>query len=214
MSSRDTILSQIRQSLGRGTLDEATVRKLEARSAEPPRHERPPVDDADLVARLCERFESRAGTTARLGSLDQVPAAVAALAEKLGLPHAAWVGPAVGELKWPEHWQIDHGAAPMDAQLGVSMAWRGVAETGAVMMHSGPDSPITHNFVPENHVVVVLAERIVRHYEDCWAALREAGQGAPRAMNFISGPSRTADVEQTVELGAHGPRRMHLLVVG
>ncbi|QID16600.1 lactate utilization protein C [Nitrogeniibacter mangrovi] len=214
MSSRDSILGDIRQALGRGALDEATRRRLDERSAEPPRHVRPPVDDADRVARFIERFESRAGTTARLTSLAQVPGAVAVLAEKLGLPHTAVVGRALGELNWPEGWQIDHGAATSDATLGVSLAWRGVAETGAVMMCSGPDSPITHNFVPENHVVVVPVERIVRHYEDCWADLRSAGQGAPRAMNFISGPSRTADVEQTVELGAHGPRRMHVLIVG
>jgi len=214
MSTRDSILAAIRQGLGRGELDEAARRKLEERSANPPRHVRPQVDDEDLVARYIERIESRSATTARLGSLDQVPAAVAALAEKYDLPHAAVVGPAVGDLKWPEAWQIEHGAAPMETQLGVSMAWRGVAETGALMMRSGPDSPITHNFVPETHVVVLLAERIVRHYEDCWVALRAAGNGAPRAMNFISGPSRTADVEQTLELGAHGPRRLHVLVVG
>jgi L-lactate dehydrogenase complex protein LldG len=214
MSTRDAILSAIRQGLGRGELDEAARRKLEARSAEPPRHVRPAVDEDDLVARFIERIASRAATTARLGQLDQVPAAVAAQAEKLGLPHAAVVGRALGELRWPEGWQIDHGAAGVEVALGVSLAWRAVAETGALMMCSGPDSPITHNFVPETHVVVVPAERIMRHYEDCWAALREAGNGAPRAMNFISGPSRTADVEQTLELGAHGPRRLHVLVVG
>ena len=214
MSSRDSILNAVRQGLGRGPLDEAAVRKLDERSANPPRHIRPPVDDEDLVARFCERIESRSGTTSRLKALDAVPAAVAALAEKHGLPHAAAVGNALASLSWPEGWSIEHGAAGIDTALGVSMAWRAIAETGAVMMHSGPDSPITHNFVPETHVVVVPVERIVRHYEDCWVALREAGKGAPRAMNFISGPSRTADVEQTIELGAHGPRRMHLLVVG
>jgi len=214
MSSRDAILNAVRQGLGRGPLDESAARKLDERSANPPRHIQPPVDDADLVARFCARFESRSGSTARLKSLDAVPAAVAAFAEKHDLPHAAVVGQALGDLKWPDGWAIDHGAAPMDTALGVSMAWRGIAESGAVMMHSGPDSPITHNFVPETHVVVVPVERIVRHYEDCWTALREAGNGAPRAMNFIAGPSRTGDVEQTIELGAHGPRRMHVLIVG
>ncbi len=214
MSTRDAILTAIRQGLGRGELDAAARRKLDERSAHPPRHIRPQVEDDDLIARYIARIESRSATTARLGNIAQVPAAVAALAEKYGLPHAAVVGKAVGALNWPEGWRIEHGAAGIDTTLGVSMAWRGVAETGAVMMCSGPDSPITHNFVPETHVVVVPIERIVRHYEDCWVALRDAGNAPPRAMNFISGPSRTGDVEQTIELGAHGPRRLHVLIVG
>ncbi|MCB1953351.1 MAG: LUD domain-containing protein [Zoogloeaceae bacterium] len=214
MSSRDTIFKAIRQGLGRGPLDDAARKQLDARIANPPQHIRATVDDADLVARFAQRFESRSGTTERIASLADVPAAVAALAESYAIAPSAVVGTALGELAWPEGWQIDHGAATIDVMLGVSLAWRGIAETGSILMLSGPDRPITHNFVPETHVVVLPVEHIVRHYEDCWVALRERGQGAPRAMNFISGPSRTGDVEQTIELGAHGPRRMHVLILG
>ena len=82
------------------------------------------------------------------------------------------------------------------------------------MLTAGPGSPTTHNFVPDDHVVVLEAASIVTHFEDGWAKLRERPEGMPRATNIISGPSRTADVEQTIQLGAHGPRRVHVILVG
>ena len=212
MSSRDSILHAVRQGLGRDALPAAARAELDARGT--PQHIRPAVDDADLVARFVTRFESRAGTTARIASLADVPAAVAEFAARHAIAPRAVVGTRLGELVWPEGWQIDHGAAGIEVMLGVSAGHLGVAETGSVLMMSGPDSPITHNFVPESHVVVLRAADIVRHFEDGWARLRDSGQAVPRAMNFIADPSRTGDVEQTIELGAHGPRRMHVLIVG
>jgi L-lactate dehydrogenase complex protein LldG len=53
---------------------------------------------------------------------------------------------------------------------------------------------------------------VVAAYEDGWDRLREGG-GMPRAINFITGPSRTGDIEQRIELGAHGPRRLHIILV-
>jgi len=50
--------------------------------------------------------------------------------------------------------------------------------------------------------------------EDAWALLRAERCSLPRATNIITGPSRTADVEQTIQLGAHGPRRLHVLLMG
>src|SRR3546814_17374947 len=89
-------------------------------------------------------------------------------------------------------------------------AFAGIAETGTVMMASGPDAPITLNFLPENHVVVLRASQVAGTYEEAWQRLREArGRGVmPRAVNLITGPSRTGDIEQTILLGAHGPRRL------
>ena len=81
---------------------------------------------------------------------------------------------------------------------------------------SGPDNPTTLNFLPETHIVVVEAEKILGDYETFWQDLRAAyGAGAmPRTVNFITGPSRSADIEQTLLLGAHGPRALHILIVG
>ncbi|MDN5850066.1 MAG: lactate utilization protein [Nitrococcus sp.] len=52
------------------------------------------------------------------------------------------------------------------------------------------------------------------YLEEVWERLLAQGERMPRAVNLITGPSRTADVEQTMQLGAHGPRRVHLLLIG
>jgi L-lactate utilization protein LutC len=88
-----------------------------------------------------------------------------------------------------------------------------VAESGGVVTLSGPDTPSTLNFVPENHIVVVHASQVLRHLEDVWTLWRDSGRPMPRTLNIISGPSRTADIEQTIQLGAHGPRRLHILLL-
>ncbi len=82
------------------------------------------------------------------------------------------------------------------------------------MLHSGPQTPTTLNFLPENHVVVVRASQVVGAYEEVWDRLRAANPAAlPRTVNMITGPSRTGDIELRLELGAHGPRRLHIVLI-
>jgi L-lactate dehydrogenase complex protein LldG len=97
----------------------------------------------------------------------------------------------------------------------LSHAFAGVAETGSLILTSGADNPTSLNFLPDNHFVVIRATDIVGDYETVWKRLREKyGAGAlPRTVNMITGPSRSADIEQTIFLGAHGPRRLHIVVV-
>ena len=81
------------------------------------------------------------------------------------------------------------------------------------MLVSGETSPTSLNFLPDYHIVVIEAARLVARMEDAWDGLRDIFEKPPRAVNFISGPSKTADVEQTVEYGAHGPRCLHVILV-
>ncbi len=99
--------------------------------------------------------------------------------------------------------------------VGLSHAEYGIVETGTLALFSGPDNPTTLNFLPENHIVVVNQSDILPNYEEIWPLLRERyGQGVmPRAVNLITGPSRSADIEQTLLLGAHGPVRLHVILV-
>jgi len=78
---------------------------------------------------------------------------------------------------------------------------------------SGANSPTSLNFLPDNYLCILRRERLVKHIEDVWQRLRDEHTGLPRAINFITGPSRTADVEQTIQLGAHGPRRLHVILL-
>ncbi|WP_332674306.1 LutC/YkgG family protein [Aromatoleum sp.] len=209
-NAREAILQSVRSALRRDPLDGARIAALDARM---PGHTRP-AHDEDLVARFIRKFESRAGTVERVASRDAVPAAVEAYRAAHTLPERAAVGAGLKELAWPEGWLVHFDAAGITEALAVSPAFCGIAETGSVMLASGPDSPTTHNFVPDDHVVVLDVDRIVDHFEDAWDLLRARPQGMPRATNIVSGPSRTADVEQTIQLGAHGPRRMHVILVG
>jgi len=210
MNPRDAILQSVRAALKRGPLDDTQVAGLTARV---PQHTRPAQDEDPLV-RFVRKFESRAGTVARVADLAAVPAAVDAYRERQGLPPRAAIGAALRDLAWPAGWTIHHGPAGIDEALSVSPSLAGIAETGSLMLAAGPGSPTTHNFVPDDHVVVLEANRIVEHFEDAWTILRARPEGMPRATNIISGPSRTADVEQTIQLGAHGPRRVHVILVG
>ena len=112
--------------------------------------------------------------------------------------------------------EIARGPSEGDDLNAVSAAFAAVAETGTLALVSGPDNPTTLNFLPDNHFVVVFAADVVADVESVFARLKAAyGAGAlPRTVNFITGPSRSADIEQTLLLGAHGPRRLHVVVVG
>lgn len=209
MSSRSAILDQIRRQLGRGPLPPEAVAALDARR---PAHTRIAVGD-DLVPRFIARFESRSGTVARVAGLDEVPAAVAAYQARHGLPPRAAVARPLAGLPWPDGFSHHPGPAGQSEILSVTPCLAGIAEVGSVVLPSGPDSPTSLNFVPDHHLVVLHSGQIVRHFEDVWPRVRALPGGMPRALNIVAGPSRTGDVELTLQLGAHGPRSVHVILV-
>jgi L-lactate dehydrogenase complex protein LldG len=97
--------------------------------------------------------------------------------------------------------------------VAVSEAFAGVSETGTLVMRSAPSVPPSHNFLPDDHIVLLQKERILRWQEDVWTLLRAENVFPPRAVNFVTGPSKTGDIEQTIQYGAHGPRRLHVLII-
>jgi L-lactate dehydrogenase complex protein LldG len=115
--------------------------------------------------------------------------------------------------------EIRRGRAEDSDQVGVTSCFAGIAETGTLMLISGPESPTRNNFLPDTHIVVMRGKQVAASYEEGWTRLREARRAAdgsvalPRTVNFITGPSRTGDIEQRIELGAHGPRRLHIVLV-
>lgn len=207
--ARKAILGQIRRALGRGPLAAADAAVLDARR---PTHTRIAFDD-DLLARFVSRFESRSGTVVRVGSLLEVPAAVDAYRQQHGLPARAAIARPLAGLPWPADFVHHPGPAGKEEVLSVTACLAGIAEMGSLLLASGPDSPTTLNFVPDHHLIVLHATQIVRHFEDAWAILRACPGGMPRATNIVSGPSRTGDVELTLQLGAHGPRSVHVILV-
>ena len=175
-------------------------------------HPRIAVGD-ELVPRFIARFESRSGTVARVADLAQVPEAVAAYQARLGLPPRAAVARPLAGLAWPAGFSHHPGPAGQSEILSVTPCLAGIAEVGSVALPSGPDSPTTLNFVPDHHLVVLHCSQIVRHFEDVWPLVRARPGGMPRTINLVAGPSRTGDVELTLQLGAHGPRSVHVILV-
>jgi L-lactate dehydrogenase complex protein LldG len=125
---------------------------------------------------------------------------------------------------WPEFktldWQgaglaVEARAAGESDLVGITGCFCAIAETGTLMLLSGPDTQPTTSLLPETHIAIVNSNRILCGMEDAWERLRaERPVALPRAVSFISGPSRTADIEQTVTLGAHGPYRVHIILLG
>ena len=223
MTARDTLFASIRQSLGVTGNEPARREAVEARIANHPRGVIPARGQLPPAGRLklfVQMVEAAAGSVATLSRASDVPAAVSAFLRSQNLPMKARRGddPRLAALPWSEQrtLEVTTGASDGHQLASVSHAFGGVAETGTLVMMSGPDNPTTLNFLPDTHIVVVDAKDIAGDYETVWQRVRDRfGVAAlPRAINMITGPSRSADIGQILILGAHGPRRLHVLVVG
>ena len=217
MSGRESILGAIRQGLDRGALGTAEKDALEDRIAGHARGIRPSrIDTADLKQMFVDYAAKVDVTVDRVASLNDVPDKVADYLAQENLPAELRVAPdpALDTVPWDKRptLTVSKGASDGTHEVGLTAAFAGIAETGTLMMKSGPAHPTTLNFLPDTHLVVLRASQIVGSYEDAWDRLR-AGEAMPRTVNFITGPSRTGDIEQTIFLGAHGPRRMHIVLV-
>jgi L-lactate dehydrogenase complex protein LldG len=214
-TARANILSRIRRAQGHGGRGPTDAERadIETYIRAHPRGPIPRVD-GDVVGRFRARAESMQTTTDRVERMTEVPAAAARYLSAAGLPLAGCVWPLLADLDWQgAGLNVAARGAKGEDLVGITGAFAAIAETGTLMVVSGPDTPASTSLLPETHIAVVPVERIVKHMEDAWDLARaELGQ-LPRAVNFISGPSRTGDIEQVIILGAHGPYRVHLILV-
>ncbi|MCX7154833.1 MAG: lactate utilization protein C [Rhodocyclales bacterium] len=217
MSSRDDILGRVRAGLQRNASN-ATIARDEMLAALTNCSQGPkPGIDAEPKA-LLERFrlksELQSSTVDIVAHESDAPAAVARYLAAMNLPKSAVAQPALAALDWAGAGLTVEARGARDADLvGITGCFCAVAETGTLMMCSSPDTPAAVSLLPETHVAIVRASRILPYMEDAWALARKELGTLPRAVNFISGPSRTGDIEQTIVLGAHGPYRVHLVIV-
>lgn len=214
MTARDNILSRIRAAQGRGGTPtqerDAITSHLKAHPQGPRPH-----SGWEPVARFRERALTLATTVDQVGAVGEVPQAVARYLQQHDLPRSAVCWPELLELEWQAAGINAEARATRGSDLvGITGAFCAIAETGTLMLLSGPRTPAAVSLLPETHIAVVGTDRIVRGMEDAWRLLRAEHGALPRAVNFISGPSRTADIEQTLVLGAHGPYRVHIVLFG
>jgi L-lactate dehydrogenase complex protein LldG len=222
MNSREAIFASIRRSLAVSGAEAPRRFEVETRLADTPPGVVPKRGQGDLPARLATfkaEAERAQASLAEVGTWAEAPAEIARFLRENNSPATLRMGddPRLAAMPWSvTALEILHGPSDGRDVNAVSVAFAGIAETGTLALVSGADNPTTLNFLSDNHIVVLARDAILADYESVFAKLRGAyGKGgAPRTLNFITGPSRSADIEQTLLLGAHGPRRTHIVIVG
>lgn len=220
--ARDRIFARIRAAQGRAPQASRGEREAVADYlARHPAGPRPGVD-GDRVAAFTAQAQRMASTVERVAALADVPGAAAHYLDSLGLVRRAVAWNTLGTLDWQgaglavecrppvRDVQSDHDHGDL---VGITGCFCAIAETGSLMLLSGPDTFASAALLPETHIAVVPVSRIVTDLEDAFALVRAERGELPRATNIISGPSRTGDIEQTIVLGAHGPYRVHVILV-
>ncbi len=218
--SKQSILTAIRRGLKRSPLpaDQATM--LRGRMAQHPRHliparsRLPHPQQVDLFVR---NVEKEFGSVARVADLAAVPGAVADYLAAQNLPGRLVMAPhpELRAIPWSARPLLDirEGRAEATDAVSVQHGFAGIAETGTLMLPSAPERPTTLNLLADTAIVVLRASAMVGAYEEAWDKLRAEIGEMPRNVMLVTGPSRSADIEQTLELGAHGPRRLHIVLV-
>jgi len=213
--TRSRVLADIRKSLKRsGPLPDSVREGLDARV----RAARPnlqPLYEGPVVERFVQKIQAVSGMVTRVEDQSGIARAVEAHVEKWALPFEIVVAPdpKLGAIPWSNRFAVERRAAVGADRVSVTGSFAGVGETGSLVLLSSPVSPTTLNFLPEDHLVVLEESRIVRYLEDVWTLMREEVGHIPRTVNLITGPSKTGDVEQIIQEGAHGPRRLHVILL-
>jgi L-lactate dehydrogenase complex protein LldG len=220
--ARRTVYDRIKTALSDGTPDKVRRQAVADRIASPPKHPLPARTQHsahDLREQFRSFLEGQSATVIDVATIDAIPATVANYLRDKNLALRLRMGtdPVLAKLPWHKEPALERlsGAAAGTDDAGLSVARAGVSETGTLVLTSGPDNPVTINFLPETHIVVLAESDIVGAYEHAWTKIRGhfgAGQ-MPRTVNFISGPSRTADIASKLVMGAHGPRRLCVILV-
>ena len=107
---------------------------------------------------------------------------------------------------------VHRGAPPegLPADAGRSLALYGLADTGSVVLAASPEEPRAGSLLPWTHVTELPVDRILPGLAELFA---ELGGELPSALAIVTGPSRSADIEQSLTIGVHGPGEVHVVLV-
>ncbi len=201
-------------SAGRETVLNALARARRPRT--PPPQISLPEWTGDPLLSFIARVEASIAHPHRLASLSEVPAKIAEIlrlsnaAPELHIPAES----ALQDLPWHSAPALEISSVPPTGdQSALSAAEFGIAETGTLVFFSGPNARSSWHFRPGCEFIVIERSHILPRFEDVIARIDRLS-GMPATVNLVTGPSRTADIEQTIELGAHGPREIHILITG
>ncbi len=215
MSARDNILARIRANGGQsGQTSEAELALARSVIAARTRGPLPTFGRHDPVKHFIEECERLKTTLAEVKSLAEVPAEVARYlaANNLSLEMVGWHE--FASLAWSEAGiTFADRLAQGDDLVGLTGCFCAIGETGTLLLLGAADTPKKTALLPETHICIVRKSRMVATMEDAFQLLRDEFREPPRATWFVSGPSRTADIEQTIVIGAHGPYRVHVILI-
>ncbi len=173
-----------------------------------------PARVPDPVATFIAKAKASAAEVDEISSPAEVPSRIAAILRDGGNPleiHLSAKSP-LNRLPWHTAPELKlSAAAPSGEQSAIGAADYGIAETGTVVFFSGPESLSSWHFRPGREFILLEKQRILPRLEE---VILKLGAGMPATVNLVTGPSRTADIEQTIEMGAHGPRDVHILITG
>lgn len=183
----------------------------------------PALPEVDLVERFAEMAQ-KAAVEVHTGSFNDV---LAEVVERYAI--ANYISWDVDRIDGVEHLpdglrrigtetprgvegRAEHNAGYMDCQLGITGAEAAFSETGTIVVRSGPGQPRMASLVPLVHIAVLGRDRIFRSASH-WAADPSSRMSEGSNVVFITGPSKTADIESIVTLGVHGPKHLHVVLV-
>jgi len=215
-TDRDRMLAAIRAGVSRSpTRDVAKPKPLVPQRGQ--------LAGRALVELFRKQAEAAAATVVEVAKPEDVPAAVADYLRGRNLPPQIRLAPdeRISALDWKSQPLLETSTGKSDGHdvTAVTPVLSGVAETGTLVVHSGPETPNTLHFLPETHIAVIYADELVGTYEEAWGALRAKLGGdlsdgkMPRTVSLVTGPSRSADIGKILLMGAHGPKRLHVILV-
>ncbi len=171
-----------------------------------------PLINADHIVQFREKLELGGGSLSRVKDHAAAAALIIDFLIEKQLPMQLRLAPALQHMQWDDRVEVSYGKSNGNDLVSATPAFCAIAETGSVILLSGSDSPTSLNFLPDFHFVIVESSQLVPHIEDAWVKLRQ-NKAVPRTINMITGPSKTADVEQTLQIGAHGPRQLKVIFI-
>ena len=240
MATRAEFLERIRREVAKtGGLFPASTAARPSRPADAAEAVRRQMSERwpEALERFKTELEQVAGIFHRVGSLAEVPSTILAIAEEKSATRVvAWdpavvgldLGPALGAAGLSlgvaaagdtgESARRRHREEAAAAQIGVTGADLALAETGSLILISGVGRPRSTSLLPDTHVAVFDRSRLVESLAQVGIVLEAWHVDPVRSMtgamiNFITGPSRTADIELTLTRGVHGPKEVHAIFV-
>ncbi len=214
MSARDRILSRVRSAAkAEGDRGAAVEARLVGHAQTAPIPAQGKTEGAARIDQFEAKLKGVDATVRRIASAADLPDALADELRQRNLPKAIRFGadPMFENADWKDI-ETSTGPGRLEEPATLSRAAHGVAETGTLALTSGPDNPVTLTFLGETHFVVIRARDIDGGFEEMWARFREIGAD-PRTVNLVTGPSRSADIGQKLQLGAHGPVALHVFII-